>query len=82
LSRVEGKSNPHDFALAAQVCIPIINAVLVEIKKQSYPGRCFLNIDVPNNVANHKVYYNYFFQFIYLAYDLEVSGSFDLVYMI
>jgi 5'-nucleotidase len=53
---VEGKSNPHDFALAAQVCIPIINAVLVEIKKKSYPGRCFLNIDVPNNVANHKGY--------------------------
>ncbi|GAU18840.1 hypothetical protein TSUD_228300 [Trifolium subterraneum] len=51
---VEGKSNPHDFSLAAQVCIPIINAVLVEIKNQSYPGRCFLNIDVPNSVANHK----------------------------
>ncbi|XP_045814270.1 5'-nucleotidase SurE-like isoform X2 [Trifolium pratense] len=53
---VEGKSNPHDFALAAQVCIPIINAVLVEIKNQSYPGRWFLNVDVPNNVANHKGY--------------------------
>ncbi|KAI5444647.1 hypothetical protein KIW84_013065, partial [Lathyrus oleraceus] len=51
---VEGKSNPHDFALAAGVCIPIISALLVEIKNQSYPGRCFLNIDVPNNVANHK----------------------------
>ncbi|KAI5395000.1 hypothetical protein KIW84_061562 [Lathyrus oleraceus] len=55
---VEGKSNPHDFALAAGVCIPIISALLVEIKNQSYPGRCFLNIDVPNNVANHKVYCN------------------------
>lgn len=53
---VEGKSNPQDFALAAQVCIPIINAVLVAVKKQSYPGRCFLNIDVPTNVANHKGY--------------------------
>ncbi|XP_050874559.1 uncharacterized protein LOC127076811 isoform X3 [Lathyrus oleraceus] len=53
---VEGKSNPHDFALAAGVCIPIISALLVEIKNQSYPGRCFLNIDVPNNVANHKGY--------------------------
>lgn len=53
---VEGKSNPQDFALAAQVCIPIINSVLVAIKKQSYPGRCFLNIDVPTNVANHKGY--------------------------
>ncbi|XP_058778498.1 uncharacterized protein LOC131652606 isoform X2 [Vicia villosa] len=53
---IEGKSNPHDFALAAGVCIPIINSVLVEIKNQSYPGKCFLNIDVPNNVANHKGY--------------------------
>jgi len=60
MSRVEGKSNPQDFALAAQVCIPIINAALVAIKKQSYPGRCFLNIDVPTSVANHKVYCNKF----------------------
>ncbi|XP_027361428.1 uncharacterized protein LOC113869340 isoform X4 [Abrus precatorius] len=52
---VKGKSDIHDFTLAAQVCIPIISAVLVEIKNQSYPNRCFLNIDVPNNVASHKV---------------------------
>ncbi|TKY71177.1 5'-nucleotidase SurE [Spatholobus suberectus] len=52
----KGKSNLHDFTLAAQVCIPIISALLVEIKNQSYPSRCFLNIDVPNNVANHKGY--------------------------
>jgi hypothetical protein len=32
--------------------IPTINVVLVEIKNQSYHGRCFLNID---NVANLKV---------------------------
>ncbi|XP_027361426.1 uncharacterized protein LOC113869340 isoform X2 [Abrus precatorius] len=53
---VKGKSDIHDFTLAAQVCIPIISAVLVEIKNQSYPNRCFLNIDVPNNVASHKGY--------------------------
>ncbi|KAK7308059.1 hypothetical protein VNO77_41650 [Canavalia gladiata] len=53
---VKGKSNLHDFTLAAQACIPIISAVLVEIKNQSYPSGCFLNIDVPNNVANHKGY--------------------------
>jgi hypothetical protein len=46
------KGNTHDFSLAAQVCIPTINVVLVEIKNQSYHGRCFLNID---NVANLKV---------------------------
>ncbi|RYR09883.1 hypothetical protein Ahy_B05g078310 [Arachis hypogaea] len=33
--RVKGKSNVHDFILAAQACIPIISAVLVEIKNQS-----------------------------------------------
>ncbi|XLS90121.1 hypothetical protein HN51_066129 [Arachis hypogaea] len=32
---VKGKSNVHDFILAAQACIPIISAVLVEIKNQS-----------------------------------------------
>ncbi|QHO11321.1 5'-nucleotidase SurE [Arachis hypogaea] len=53
---VKGKSNVHDFTLAAQACIPIISAVLVEIKNQSFPQRCFLNIDVPNNAANHKGY--------------------------
>lgn len=60
MSRIKGKSNLQDYALAAQVCIPIISAVLVEIKNESYPKKCFLNIDVPNNVANHKVYQNYF----------------------
>ncbi|XP_020221296.1 uncharacterized protein LOC109803988 isoform X1 [Cajanus cajan] len=53
---IKGKSNLQDFTLAAQVCIPIISAVLVEIKNPSFPRRCFLNIDVPNNVANHKGY--------------------------
>ncbi|RYR26827.1 hypothetical protein Ahy_B02g061135 [Arachis hypogaea] len=33
--RIKGKSNVHDFILAAQACIPIISAVLVEIKNQS-----------------------------------------------
>ncbi|XLS82402.1 hypothetical protein HN51_048233 [Arachis hypogaea] len=32
---IKGKSNVHDFILAAQACIPIISAVLVEIKNQS-----------------------------------------------
>ncbi|KAE9612813.1 hypothetical protein Lal_00027665 [Lupinus albus] len=52
----EGMCKLHDFILAAQVCIPIISAVLIEIKNQTYPPRCFLNINVPNIVANHKGY--------------------------
>ncbi|XP_045787859.1 5'-nucleotidase SurE-like [Trifolium pratense] len=53
---VKEKSNLHDFTLAAQACVPIISALLVDIKNQRYPQKCFLNIDVPSNVANHKGY--------------------------
>ncbi|KAI3469570.1 hypothetical protein Pfo_026233 [Paulownia fortunei] len=53
---VGGRSNVDDFALAAEACLPIISALLVEIKKKTYPRNCFLNIDVPTNVVNHKGY--------------------------
>lgn len=53
--RVAGKSNVHDFKLAAEACLPMISAVLSEIKNQRYPERCFLNIDLPTDVVNHKV---------------------------
>ncbi|KAK6130197.1 hypothetical protein DH2020_036007 [Rehmannia glutinosa] len=51
---VGGRSNVDDFALAAEACLPIISSILVEIKKKTYPRNCFLNIDVPTNVMNHK----------------------------
>ncbi|GAV84845.1 SurE domain-containing protein [Cephalotus follicularis] len=53
---VGGKSNVHDFTLAAVACLPIISAILAEIKNQTYPRKCFLNIDLPTDVANHKGY--------------------------
>uniref|UniRef100_A0A5B7C3Q1 Survival protein SurE-like phosphatase/nucleotidase domain-containing protein n=1 Tax=Davidia involucrata TaxID=16924 RepID=A0A5B7C3Q1_DAVIN len=53
---VGGKSNISDFTLAAEACLPIINAILAEIKNQTYPQRCFLNIDLPTNVVSHKGY--------------------------
>ncbi|XP_065863320.1 uncharacterized protein [Euphorbia lathyris] len=53
---VGGKSTVEDFTLAAEACIPIINAILVELRNQNYPSRCFLNIDLPSNVAHHKGY--------------------------
>ncbi|KAK4405723.1 5'-nucleotidase SurE [Sesamum angolense] len=53
---VGGKSNVDDFVLAAEACLPIFSAVLAEVKKKTYPQNCFLNIDVPTNVANHKGY--------------------------
>lgn len=53
--RVGGKSNTNDFTLSAEACLPIISAILAEIKNKIYPQRCFLNIDLPTNVSNHKV---------------------------
>ncbi|KAJ8558029.1 hypothetical protein K7X08_004795 [Anisodus acutangulus] len=53
---VGGKSKVDDFVLAAEACMPIIRAILVEIKNNTYPQNCFLNIDVPTDVANRKGY--------------------------
>lgn len=53
---VGGKSTTHDYTLAAEACLPIIKAVLAEIRNQAYPKGCFLNVDLPANVASHKGY--------------------------
>ncbi|XP_059299020.1 uncharacterized protein LOC132051811 isoform X1 [Lycium ferocissimum] len=53
---VGGKSKVDDFVLAAEACMPIITAILAEIKNKIYPQNCFLNIDVPTDVAHSKGY--------------------------
>ncbi|EXB41281.1 5'-nucleotidase surE [Morus notabilis] len=53
---VAGKSQINDFTLSAEAFLPIIDAILAEVKNQTYPQRCFLNIDLPTDVANHKGY--------------------------
>ncbi|KAF5736862.1 Survival protein SurE-like phosphatase/nucleotidase [Tripterygium wilfordii] len=53
---VGGKSNVQDYSIAAEACLPIISAVLTEIKNQNYPLGCFLNMDFPTDIANHKGY--------------------------
>uniref|UniRef100_A0A2P2KBX5 Uncharacterized protein MANES_15G028700 n=1 Tax=Rhizophora mucronata TaxID=61149 RepID=A0A2P2KBX5_RHIMU len=53
---VKGKSNIQDYTLAAEACLPIISAIITEIRNQSYPSGCFLNIGLPTDVANHKGY--------------------------
>ncbi|KAI8566259.1 hypothetical protein RHMOL_Rhmol02G0026000 [Rhododendron molle] len=53
---VRGASTIRDFTLAAEACLPIIYAILAEIKNKTYPNTCFLNIDLPTNVVNHKGY--------------------------
>ncbi|GMH28480.1 hypothetical protein Nepgr_030323 [Nepenthes gracilis] len=53
---VGGISNVNDYTLSAEACLPIISAVLADIKNQTYPGRCFLNIDLPTDIQNQKGY--------------------------
>lgn len=53
---VKGRSSFQDFTLAAEACLPIISSVLGEISKHTYVHRCFLNVDVPTDVTNHKGY--------------------------
>ncbi|KAL8121733.1 uncharacterized protein LOC141659235 [Apium graveolens] len=51
---VGGKSTVNDFKFSAEACLPIISSILVEIKSRTYPQKCFLNIDLPTDVLNHK----------------------------
>ncbi|XP_010532537.1 PREDICTED: uncharacterized protein LOC104808540 [Tarenaya hassleriana] len=53
---VQGKSEVKDFTLAAEACLPIIDAITKAIKNKTHPQKCFLNIDIPANAANHKGY--------------------------
>uniref|UniRef100_A0ACD5UM30 Uncharacterized protein n=1 Tax=Avena sativa TaxID=4498 RepID=A0ACD5UM30_AVESA len=53
---VGGQSSINDLKVAAEVCMPLINAVMVEIKNGTYPKGSFLNIDVPTDAAHHKGY--------------------------
>ncbi|CAH8313115.1 unnamed protein product [Eruca vesicaria subsp. sativa] len=51
-----GDINVNDFVLAAQACLPIISGMLSAIKNKTHPTNCFLNIDLPTDIANHKGY--------------------------
>ncbi|XP_043691792.1 5'-nucleotidase SurE-like isoform X2 [Telopea speciosissima] len=53
---VRDKSSIDDFKLGAEACLPIINAILTELKNKTYPQRCFLNVDLPTTIASHKGY--------------------------
>jgi len=55
VSRVGGMSTVEDYTFAGEACLPIISAVLADIKNKKYPRRCFLNIDLPTNIRSHKV---------------------------
>lgn len=68
-SRVAGKSNIQDFKLSAEACRPMIGAVVAEIKNQRYPERCFLNIDLPADVVNHKVNFKLACMYLFAVND-------------
>ncbi|KAK1355945.1 SurE domain-containing protein [Heracleum sosnowskyi] len=51
---IGGKSTVKDFKLAAEACLPIINAILADVRNKKYPQKCFLNIDLPTDVLNQK----------------------------
>ncbi|MFS7929946.1 putative 5'-nucleotidase [Helianthus anomalus] len=53
---VGGISSINDFTLAAEACLPIINAILLEINNKTFPKNCFLNVDLPTNIPKHKGY--------------------------
>ncbi|KAK4757663.1 hypothetical protein SAY87_018964 [Trapa incisa] len=53
---VEGKSNVEDYVLGAEACLPLINGLVGDIKNKCYPTGCFLNIDLPTDIVNHKGY--------------------------
>ncbi|KAK8335690.1 hypothetical protein V6Z12_A09G070500 [Gossypium hirsutum] len=50
------RSHPFSLATAAKACLPIISGIIAEIKNNTYPQGCFLNMDLPKDVANHKGY--------------------------
>ncbi|KFK43729.1 hypothetical protein AALP_AA1G164900 [Arabis alpina] len=51
-----GEINANDFVLAAQACLPIFSGIISAIKNKTHPTNCFLNIDLPTDIANHKGY--------------------------
>ncbi|CAI0559534.1 unnamed protein product [Linum tenue] len=87
---VGGKSSVEDFTLAAEACIPIITGILAEVKSKKYPSGCFLNVDLPTNVTQHKLrkweflslyqtkFHCYIFRkirFVYLNLISQVRGA-------
>jgi 5'-nucleotidase len=53
---VAGQSTANDLKTAAEVCMPLIHAIMTEIKNGTYLKGSFLNVDVPTDAAHHKGY--------------------------
>ncbi|KAF7843515.1 5'-nucleotidase surE [Senna tora] len=48
------ESQETDFKDAVAVCLPIINAAIRDIEKETFPKSCFLNIEIPTSPLNNK----------------------------
>ncbi|XXG48521.1 hypothetical protein AAC387_Pa02g2947 [Persea americana] len=53
---VRGKSSVDDFEVGAKACLPIINALLNDIRNDTYAQGSFLNVDLPTDILHHKGY--------------------------
>ncbi|CAN6213480.1 unnamed protein product [Urochloa humidicola] len=53
---VAGQSSVNELKVSAEVCMPLINTIVTEIKNGTYPKGSFLNVDVPTDAAHHKGY--------------------------
>ncbi|TVU41366.1 hypothetical protein EJB05_14874 [Eragrostis curvula] len=53
---VAGQSSVDDLKVSAEVCMPLIHAIMAEIKNGTYIQGSFLNVDVPTDATHHKGY--------------------------
>ncbi|KAE9588109.1 hypothetical protein Lal_00002874 [Lupinus albus] len=48
------ESQETDFKDAAAVCLPLLNAAIRDIEKETFPKSCFLNIEIPTSPLSNK----------------------------
>ncbi|MCH88246.1 5'-nucleotidase surE [Trifolium medium] len=49
------ESQETDFKNAVEVCLPLINAAIRDVEKETFPKNCFLNIEIPRSPSSNKV---------------------------
>ncbi|KAK2425154.1 5'-nucleotidase [Trifolium repens] len=48
------ESQETDFKDAVEVCLPLINAAIRDVEKETFPKNCFLNIEIPRSPSSNK----------------------------
>ena len=75
LFRVAGQSSVNDLKVSVEVCMPLINTIVTEIKNGTYPQGSFLNVDVPTDAAHHKVNLQQWYEKTYVLQILNLYGG-------